>query len=507
MIPIFQLLFFKNVNIFSVLNSLSIYFIILNFTTISRFYRDNISIIFIQSFTVSLVVVMYIICHLYIATFEGLDFDRKINTFFINSSQLAIYLACFLLVLFYQYEIQKHRKFLKIAIILSIIIISFFLLKTGARSVFISLFFLTFFSKSFIKEVFRNRIYKIIGIVFTFIILIALYFLKSGSANGRLLIWLTSIKMFKSNWLFGVGINNFSNKYLLYQSEVLNNDLFKKLLAYYADETRSSFNDILQAFCEKGILGGIALLSIFSLVISNILKKRKVSNKNSNVILGKIILIIIFSSFFSYPLQITSTSLLFWTALSVFNSGNFKQYTLFLNCTLVIKCLRIFISILFLSVGVSRYYAYTRWYKLENQMALNSMNSLTELEPLLFDNSKFLMKLSKLYQAQNNFALSIQYAERSIALTPNREYYYRLGDLYEIIGLYRQAERTYNVIDLAIPHLLKPKYKKCILYFNVDCEKFRSYSGMVISFSSKIENNRTLSMKNELRSKILILGK
>lgn len=506
-IPILQLLFFKNVNIFSVLNSLSIYFIILSLTTMSRFYRKQISNIFIQSFTISLVVVMYTICQLYIRTFDGLDFDKIINTFFINSSQLAIYLACFIIVLFYQFEILKHHIFLNRIIILLIIITSFFLLRTGARSVFISLFFLTIFFKSFTIDGFRNRIYKIFGIIFTLIALIALYLIKSESANGRLLIWLTSFKMFKANFLLGVGINNFSSKFLLYQSEVFNDNLYRNLFGYYADETRSSFNDILQAFCEKGILGGIILLSIFSLTIFKLYQKRESSNRDSDVILGKIILIIIFSGFFSYPLQITSTSLLFWTALSIFSYRNFKQYTLFLNYPLLFKGLRIFTSISFLSVGISRFYAYTRWYKLENQMSLPSTNSLIVLEPLLFDNSKFLMKLSMLYQTKNNFNTGIYYARKSIALTSNREYYYRLGDLYEISGFYQQAEVIYNMIDLAIPHLLKPKYKKCILYFNVDCEKFRSYSEMVINFSSKIENNRTLSMKNELQDKILISGR
>jgi O-antigen ligase len=128
----------------------------------------------------------------------------------------------------------------------------------------------------FIIYIFRNKnptrfIFFGSSILLTILLLLTFYF-KTDSSEGRLLIYKISWEMFKDNWLFGMGLGCFKQKYLHYQANYFaqNNYTNKELLL--ADNTYFAFNDYWQFVIETGVIGFFILLILLYLLYVFIVK-------------------------------------------------------------------------------------------------------------------------------------------------------------------------------------------------------------------------------------------
>ena len=92
---------------------------------------------------------------------------------------------------------------------------------------------------------------------------------KEGGST-RVVIWLNSWEMIKSHPLLGVGTGNFTYRYLDHISPSVQSN--REYRIYAGEYTNAAHNEILQAWCETGILGAILICIWIILVFIYLLR-------------------------------------------------------------------------------------------------------------------------------------------------------------------------------------------------------------------------------------------
>jgi len=497
-VPVFQYLFLPNISFFSVSSSLSYYAI---FSVVSIIAKCD------QRFAVRVFLECCLaVFHLVLlaAILQDLKLLRytypggMATAFFSNPSLFGIYLAFSIVVLFSFIGSDEWKNQKTIYLCLIVLLAVCYMLKSESRAALVAILGCSVMYAPIRKVMIGS--FK--GIVFTiivgFFLLTALYVLKPESANGRILIWLSSLSMLGENWLFGVGIEKFSVSFLRHQAIVLDNDLFYKSLGMYADETRTAFNDVLHFSCERGVLGFICVLYIFRVLFSNRKSCYGFASHNFHKIKTLAVLLVL-AGLFSYPLQTIPMAILFWALLGLLAAYSSTK------CTINGRLFHVFISvagIAFLCVGIGKYRAYKEWFSLEQRMSYKELKAMESLLPFLNDDASFLISLSKLYRVNGDLNKSIGFAEKAIRLSPNREHHYHLAELYKRNKQPDKSEQVYRFVEKSIPHLIKPKYLRLMLYYEYDCEKFVFNATEVLLFKPKIESKTVLELKGEIKRKL-----
>ena len=99
---------------------------------------------------------------------------------------------------------------------------------------------------------------KVGGVILGSIFLIALYLLKKDSADGRVLVWRTSLEMFGDAPLLGHGPGSFSAKYMDYQADWIAGHPDERW-EWLADNVKHPFNEYLKIGVEYGIIGWVVI--------------------------------------------------------------------------------------------------------------------------------------------------------------------------------------------------------------------------------------------------------
>ncbi|WP_294349369.1 hypothetical protein [uncultured Sphingobacterium sp.] len=85
-------------------------------------------------------------------------------------------------------------------------------------------------------------------------------FMKTDSSLGRLLVYKISTSIFRDNWLYGCGLGQFGQVYLIEQAKYFSQPGFDIKELLLADNTVYAFNDWYQLVCETGLLGILSIL-------------------------------------------------------------------------------------------------------------------------------------------------------------------------------------------------------------------------------------------------------
>ncbi|WP_293913474.1 MULTISPECIES: O-antigen ligase family protein [unclassified Sphingobacterium] len=501
-VPIIQNYFVSGVSHLSMLKPFSYYIV---FITISRFAKKYKSIIlkfFYQSFFIIIHITLIVVFLQLLNFLPNFYAVNNPTAFFNNPGPFGIFLALSVVMAFY--FLRKPFSVRNIYLVFFIFIVFYFLIQSDSRSAWISIIICLLMYIPLNKTILQNSLYIYIIVSFLIIIGYFLYIFKAQSANGRILIWLTSWEMFRENWIFGVGLERFSVNFLKYQASIFEINLFKRYLQNYADESQAAFNDILHFACERGIIGLTSILIIVKSILFSKYFSINSDEKKDIEILRCLLLIIIISGLFSYPLQTIPLSLIFWTSLGIYNSYMYKvRYSFTLNRSFMI------IVILFIFSVTSyftyyKYKSYRKWFQLEQRMSYKEENAMLSLYPFLYNRPSFLISLSKIYKVKGNMEKSIHFAEEAIALSSKKDHYYYLADLYKDNGFPNDAEKIYCYIENSIPHLIRPKYLRSLLYYDYDCDRFYPMAIETLRFHPKIESVYVYEMKQELIKRLKV---
>lgn len=144
-----------------------------------------------------------------------------------------------------------------------------------------------------------NKRYRNIGIALFVITLIALYFYKRDSADGRVLIWTVSLEMIKDRPWFGWGFDGYIAQYMNYQADYLNAHPDSPFMLL-AGETQSPFNEFLHAAIIYGIPCAFVFIGIIIWTIWYICARVK---EHKSILLS-IVCVFVVWCLFCYPLNI-----------------------------------------------------------------------------------------------------------------------------------------------------------------------------------------------------------
>lgn len=511
-LPIIQYIFLDYISLLSLLSSLTFMMIYISCKIVfSQFENKQILKCFLDS------IIVLSILQLIIAFFQLFNYlptyhHYSITGMFFNPAPFAILLAicvgCLLIIALDYFKNVSIKKAASISVLL--ILLLFILYNLDSRSSWIGIiicvgFIINYYVRAKISPIQINRFIKIAVFIicsFLFIFLFQwLYTLRPESADGRILIWKTSLEIVKQNLFLGVGNGMFGANYSLFQGEYfLNNPDLPKEYKFLASDSVFAFNDFLQIFSEKGIFGII----FFSIIIYLYFKyyfnySAKTKNKwiRSDIILPCSMLIILSSGMTSYPLQTQPINTIFWGLVAIVSSNYSNKYLLNLSRYPVLSLLTLVATILIIyCFTLSK--AYSSW-------ALSKKNGMTESEFLKYtgileSNSEFLFEISKYYMDKTDYNKAIVFLTQATKNNFRKEYYYSLGNCYEKIGNYEKARYYYVVVEKAIPHLLRPKYLRAItLYTENRFPEFKKLAADILESQPKIENTEIIKYKRHIK--------
>lgn len=153
---------------------------------------------------------------------------------------------------------------------------------------------------------------KCVALVVSAGVLVAAYFYKEKSANGRLLIWHTTIDMIADSPLTGHGSGSHAEQYMYYQAKYFEANP-ESPLADRAGVVARSFNDLLRVWSE----GGLVALLIVVFIVCHIDWRAKRWQHTVNAAM----LSIATFALFSYPSYLLPFQLAFAALLGCAASG------------------------------------------------------------------------------------------------------------------------------------------------------------------------------------------
>lgn len=368
-------------------------------------------------------------------------------------------------------------------------------LSAGGLYVVISHFNLLNFIQKFTL---KKNIFIGVGIVFVLTLLfICLFYLKQGSAIGRLVIWKASINfLFNKEGFWGVGLGHFTEAYAKAQSSYLSGYSSTSTEVMTSDFPEYGFNEYLQIGLEIGVIGLLLFLLILFLAFYQSIKTKQV------YLTGTLISFSVFS-FFSYPFSVLPFCIIFVFILSA-SRKNTNQSKLTVNQQIRIHPVlpTIVFSIL------SSFLLYHAYYFMESVKLWSSIPHNKSLEQTLIykenynrlnDQYYFLLAYSKNLSDNKLYIESNVILERAKRLSCNPFLYTFSGANYEQQGLFKQAEENYFKSYNIVPNRIYPLYLLAKLYKKQgDVLKMREMAYRVINKKAKIPSLWEGEMKKEM---------
>ena len=355
---------------------------------------------------------------------------------------------------------------------------------SGSRSGLLAAFTgsVVIFIRRIVYLIQENRIKRVVVECFSALMILStvsviLYCLKPDSADGRLLVWLNTLRLIPDYPVFGCGTGGWTANYMLYQVDFFATHPHSPFIML-ADNVAYPYNEILHIGAEHGLPG--MALSIWIIIES--LKVRP-SDYRSESLLVSFWAFIVFS-LFSYPFDIVLL-----LALFAFLVGSLEFRPVFyIRIPRLIYKVSFFIVLTILSgLSVHSYGLYKKaWHD-------------PKLLPYFQYNPDIMYMYSQMETVPDSMRSDI--LNRTSLLCPDSEIYCLLGDENMEKGNFDKSETYYRKASDMVPSRITPRYKLFRLYLSKgDTLSAVSYGRKILSFKPKVESTITLRMKGEIKS-------
>ena len=362
----------------------------------------------------------------------------------------------------------------------AVIVMALILPATWSRAAFVSISLITLW-------IFRQYYWKYRYLIWGILILIGcgFYFIKQGSADGRIIVWSASIATWlESPWL-GVGIGGFRNAFaegmlLLYERNV---DLSSAGVTDYA------YNILVKILVEQGIVG--ALIAI-TLCVSALI----VLHKNSKPLFFGLSSLMLFS-LFSYPFDILSYKIIAVVVFAWSESTNgWNICRLGRVKTALFSCLLVLLAWQTYKLAEESYEADKDYAMIRGFYDKSFIKDYYELLPLEGDNPEFLFDFGKALRELKRYNDSNAMLRRGALCSADPMFHVLMGNNYRDMGHCNLAEQSYEQAFAIMPNRLYPLYQLMLMYRdNGNVEKARIMAERVLALKPKIESPATKEMK------------
>ena len=396
---------------------------------------------------------------------------------FFNPNFLAAYLAVLFPVcgsLLYEFNNSQSRYYRNILIFLLICLVTLVIITQSRAAIVSILLTVAYGIYVFLKPITRYsefyRKYKILlGVLFLFstaIFIIVLVLFKYDSALGRILIWNVSLSMLSDFSIAGVGIGNFQQHYMNYQAIFFETNGLQHEMSRVASNVFYAFNDFLQVVVESGVSGFVVVVVfIFHLfnIVRHLLRCEKPGLKE-----GFSISVISFSviSLFSYPLLSPPHVILLAVCISV-SVNRLKFLSSYRTSVAIIG--KSVMSLFFIGVLVAGTWFIPKYYYFLNQWQHaqvlyrqgkfeRSIEYFEKASQSVFCAGDFYANYGKALYLLQRYEPALTQLQMAEAFKNSDIVPFSLGNTYDALGKYQQAEKNYrNAINM-VPSRFYSRY-------------------------------------------------
>lgn len=349
-----------------------------------------------------------------------------------------------------------------------------------------------------------------------------LYYLKKGSADGRLLIWKVSAQMINAKPILGHGASKFAVDYMNYQAAFFKPapDVPESL---QADNVTYAYNEFLKLTVEYGLVGLLlALAVLWSLFFVKIDSgENNGSNLSLLAALGGLLSVIVFA-LFSYPSDILPIRMLLvlfmaivaghQSPLCLYRLGRKETASLpshkaafvgkaVLYATLAVALMAVYPTTQYLT---RQYLAYQSWKDASDIYNVGAypecLDDFKRTYPLLKTNGAFLVQYGKALEMSGMYESSIAILNEAKQHLNNTILYTCLGNNYKALGNTTEAEQAdLHAFNMA-PARFYPLYQLAKLYDETgQKEKAVAMAKKVMGKEVKIESTAIKEIREEMK--------
>lgn len=353
----------------------------------------------------------------------------------------------------------------------------------------------------------KNRSSRIIPAVVILALPVVLYFFKKDSANGRLLIWRTSLDMVVDKPVWGHGAGAFKANYMLCQAEYLNAHPDSRY-AQLADNTLHPFNEFLLVLCEHGIVG-LCMIALLAFLL--FCAYRRNHNDEKLPALMSLSALAVFS-FFSYPFRYPFTWVMLFLNMAVIcnNPDVRKVYHGYFALKRNIPYGNIpRIAVFLLSSGLLAYSvvltrAEIKWNRIAHlSLAGKTREVLPEYDHLyrwLGKDGLFLYNHAAELHEAREYTKSIAAFEHCTRYYNDMDVQLLLAYNYKALEKYTEAEEHLKTATAMCPARFIPLYELAKLYETIGRrDEVLAIAKVIIDKDVKIPSPTVAVIKNEMR--------
>lgn len=327
---------------------------------------------------------------------------------------------------------------------------------------------------------------------------ISLYFIKQGSANGRILMNTVSMRSIVENPAFGCGLGGFANTFAESQAEYFRENLDSPFVNV-AGSPEYAFNELLSIGMEQGGIGMLffALITVGSCI--------RLFSKKEDLAYGWLALLIF--SLFSYPFslqpfRIMAVMFVAYAANSIgCNKDNYPRskvpHILLTTCVLVITyCMIPRIK--------QKVHTTKEWDKISNYPSVVFADEYNEWYTTLSDNPKFLFTYGKMLNGMKRYNDSNAALHDGIKVSSDPMFHIVIGNNYKELEAYKEAEEHYAIAYYMTPNRMYPLYLLLKLYIDTDNNyAAQQKAKQIVRFNPKIRSSATDDMRHFAKEYIM----
>lgn len=337
-----------------------------------------------------------------------------------------------------------------------------------------------------------KRKYAIPAITVTVVAAAGLFFLKMGSAMGRLVIWRQAADIIADSPLFGSGLGSFAGEYgrhlaIFFADSSHHADTY----AQYADVADYAFCDILQVFAEQGVTGGI-LCATFAAASLRSLSR---TSRHLFVAMGTLLAF----SMFSYPMQILPLQTVAvciaacgQTGGKVLPASRLASTATAAVCLAATLCCR--------SVTRQHVEGRAEYASIKGMTHSTFINDYYRLLPTCGDDKHFLFDFARLLQSNGRHLDACAILRQGTQVSGDPMFWTLMGNSQKAMHQYHQAACCYERAFAILPNRLYPLYRKMLLFRETgDTGKAHETAQHLLELQPKVESAATKKMKEETR--------
>lgn len=335
-----------------------------------------------------------------------------------------------------------------------------------------------------------------------------IYQLKKNSADGRALIWKTTLQLIPKNPM-GVGLGHFSGAYGEEQAAYFSTGNASAQEVLVAGNPEYAFNEYLQIIGEFGIIPAVVLFISFILLIYMGIKRKAIAET------GGLISLLVFASM-SYPFNLLPFLIVLVFLMSLILTKNqavrvngLTEMSIVLHWQAVLMLLTTTVIIISATL-YQQYPVYNAYKKWNNLKMMGSADTYLEMKkdyeklyPYISDQTPFLFEYAQCLSKAGEYKKSNQVLEQAIEISCDPMLYNILGKNYQQIGNYKLAEQNFILASHIVPNRIYPYYLLANLYFENGKRKLAlRMAKIVLEKEPKVQSTAINEMREKMREMI-----